>query len=119
MIAQGLCVRHCAVSDHATSTGTSCCAGKSHASSDIPADRGSTSCGGLKAVQFDSKTGMDGGLVATVAPAVVLFVLPDLEESPDSVGSEFLRTRPRADFVFVPEHSLGAALRSTAPPTLG
>ncbi|MFO1452704.1 MAG: hypothetical protein U1F61_31345 [Opitutaceae bacterium] len=64
-----------------------------------------------------------GAGLANVAPVFLLPLQPDFvlalpATNPDSSLDRYVRSLPRADFVFRPEVSLGAAFRSLAPPML-
>lgn len=119
LTAQTLCVHHCAALSFAKQIGGSeCCAKKPSDSSKAPVGSGSISCGGLKTVKFEAKTGLSEVAAVIHPPILPVFVLTLPEVPADSAFTDYVRALPRADFVFRPEVSLGAALRSHAPPAL-
>ena len=72
----------------------------------------------LKTVKLETKTGFPEVAAVKLPPSLPV-VLPTLPEVPTrSAFADYVRARPRADFAFRPEVSLGAALRSHAPPAL-
>ena len=117
LLGQTLCLQHCARQAFAKGT-HACCARKAAQPDKAPAGGGTMLCGSLKLAKLETKTSLSE--VATLPPPsfnpVVLFVLP---EAAIELGGPFSRrARPRVDWVFLPEVSLGAALRSLAPPAL-
>ena len=119
LTAQTLCVHHCAALSFAKQNGGSeCCAKKSSDTSKAPTGTGSISCGGLKTVKLETKTGLSEVAVVMLPPSLPVFVLtlPEIPAGP--AFADYVRALPRVDFVFRPEVSLGAALRSHAPPAL-
>ena len=115
LLGQTLCLQHCARLTFAKG-GQDCCAKKSEGHSKRPAGEGKMTCGSLKIAKLETKT-----LVSEVAALPVPLLAPAaflvLRDTTADLGLQVhLRTLPRADFVFLPEVSLGAALRSLAPP---
>ena len=118
LTAQTLCVHHCASLTFAKNSDSACCAKKSSDPSKAPTGTGSISCGGLKTVKLETKTGLSEVAVVMLPPSLPVFVLTLPEIPADSAFADYVRALPRVDFVFRPEVSLGAALRSHAPPAL-
>lgn len=118
LTAQTLCVQHCALRTFAKAGGHECCTKKASDSSKPPASAPSISCAGLKAAKLDSKTGLSerAPLIRSTVMREFVFKLPEVPA--DSGFADYVRALPRADFVFRPEVSLGAALRSHAPPAV-
>lgn len=117
LLGQTICLRHCAELTFAKG-GMDCCAKKAEGQTKSPAGSGRMICGSLKMAKLETKTLLPEGAVLPVpflAPAAFL-VLPDT--SVDGGLLVYLRTLPRVDFVFLPEVSLGAALRGLAPPAM-
>ena len=118
LTAQTLCVQHCALRTFAKAGGHECCTKKASDSSKTPASAPSIACGGLKVAKLDSKTSLSERSPLILLTVMPVFVLRFPEVSADSVFADYVRALPRADFVFRPEVSLGAALRCHAPPAL-
>lgn len=119
LTAQTLCVHHCASLALGKSNGGGCCANKAPEAAKKAADSSFFPCSGLKTVKLEAKA-----VMADFAPVVLLPFQPDFvlalpATNLDSSLAHYVRSLPRADFVFRPEVSLGAALRSLAPPVLG
>ena len=117
LTAQTLCVHHCASLALAKSDDGGCCAKKAPDAAKKGADNSFFPCTGLKTVKLEAKA-----VMADFAPVVLdqpnfVFALP--ATNLDASLAHCIRSLPRADFVFRPEVSLGAALRSLAPPVLG
>lgn len=117
LLGQTLCLQHCARLVFANG-GQECCAKKSEGQSKAPAGGGKMLCGSLKMAKLETKTLLPDVAALPLPPfvPVAFLVLPDT--SPDLSLPVTFRTLPRVDFVFLPEVSLGAALRSLAPPAL-
>lgn len=115
LLGQTLCLQHCAKLTFAKA-GHECCAKKSEGQSKAPG--GKMLCGSLKMAKLETKTLLPEAATLPPPPfAPVAFLL--LPDTTVGLGLQVhLRTLPRVDFVFLPEVSLGAALRSLAPPTL-
>ncbi len=118
LAAQTMCVHQCAALTFGKNGGRECCAKKSSDSPKAAGGGGSAFCVGLKSVKFESKTGMSGVSAVMLPPSLPVFVLTLPYLPADSALADHVRALPRADFVFRPEVSLGAALRSHAPPAL-
>jgi hypothetical protein len=76
-------------------------------------------CGTLKSARMEATTSLSlppETLLLTDGP--VVWLIPVVARA-DLDLSTLLRQVPRVDFVFLPEVSLGAALRGLAPPSLG
>lgn len=114
LTAQTLCVHHCASLALAKSNGGGCCAKKDTKA----ADSNLFPCSDLKIVKLEAKTVMADFTPVVLVPLQPDFVLPLPATNLDSSLAHYVRALPRADFVFRPEVSLGAALRSLAPPVL-
>ena len=115
LLGQTLCLQHCANLTFAKG-GQECCAKNSEGQSKSPGGGGKMLCGSLKMAKLETKTLLTEAAplpFPTFAP-VAFLVLPDT--SPDLGLPVTFRTLARVDFVFLPEVSLGAALRSLAPP---
>lgn len=118
LLGQTLCLQHCAKLTFAKG-GQECCAKKSDGQSKASAGGGRMLCGSLKMAKLETKTLLPEAAASLPLPPfapVAFLVLPDT--SVDLGLPVCLRSLPRADFVFLPEVSLGAALRSLAPPVL-
>lgn len=118
LTAQTLCVHHCASLALAKSNGGGCCAKKDTNAAKKAADSNFFPCSDLKTVKLEAKA-----VMADFTPVVLVqfqpdFVLPLPATNLDSSLANYVRALPRSDFVFRPEVSLGAALRSLAPPVL-
>ena len=118
LTAQTLCVHHCASLTLGKSNGGGCCAKKAPDAPKKAVDGSFSPCSGLKTVKLEAKAVMADFTPVVLVPFQPDFVLPLPATNLDSSVAHYSRARPRADFVFQPEVSLGAALRSLAPPVL-
>ena len=115
LTAQTLCVHHCASLAVAKSNGGGCCAKKAPKAA---TDSGDFPCSSLKTVKLEPKAVMAEFTTVNVVPFQPDFVLPLPATHLDPSLAHYVRALPRADSVFEPKVSLGAALRSLAPPAL-
>ena len=99
-------------------SGGGCCAKKAPDAPKKAVDGSFFPCSGLKTVKLEAKAVMADFTPVVLVPFQPDFVLPLPATNLDSSVAHYSRARPRADFVFQPEVSLGAALRSLAPPVL-
>lgn len=117
LLGQTFCLQHCAKLAF-TKGAHACCAKKTSDQTKSSSGEGKMLCGSLKLAKLETKTSLPE--FATLPPSsitpVALFVLTEI--TVDLGLPISFRTRPRVDWVFLPEVSLGAALRSLAPPAL-
>jgi len=78
LMAQTLCVHHCASFTFAKTGGSECCAKRASDSSKAPTGTTSIPCGGLKSAKLESNPSLLSGAAAMLPPAspVVVFTLP-------------------------------------------
>ena len=117
LLGQTLCLQHCAKLTFAKG-GQECCAQKGDGQTKSPAGGSKTLCGSLKLAKLETNQSLHN--VATLPPPsfvpIAFLVVP--RNALDVRLPACLRTLPRADWVFLPKMSFGAALRSLAPPAL-
>ncbi len=118
LTAQTLCVHHCAALALAKSDGGGCCAKKAPDAAKKGADNSFFPCSSLKTVKLEAKAVLADFAPVALVPSQPNFVLSLPATNLNSSLAHYVRSLPRADFVFRPEVSLGAALRSLAPPML-
>lgn len=118
LMAQTLCVHHCASLALAKGGGGECCAKKGSGAAKKAADSKFFPCSDLKTVKLEPKAVMADFTPVVLVPFQPDFILPLPATNLDPSLAHYVRALPRADFVFRPEVSLGAALRSLAPPAL-
>lgn len=118
LTAQTLCVHHCASLALAKSDGGGCCSKKASDAAKKGADSSFFPCSSLKTVKLEAKAIMADFAPIVLDPFQPNFVLALPATKLNSSPAHYVCSLPRADFVFRPEVSLGAALRSLAPPVL-
>jgi hypothetical protein len=115
LLGQTMCIQHCAQLAF-TEDGHSCCAKKSGGPTKSSSGGGMVFCGSLKLAKLEVKTSLPKIAVLVTVPVTpaALFITP--EPVAEHNRPAHLRAIPRADYVFLPEVSLGPALRTLAPP---